>query len=187
MENWVEWIQQRFADKDLFQIIDERATKSNCYDIIVKSAKPDITTRICFSFFNKDDETALYDIQFAGGNIDEKVNTWCSHFTVDPMYEPEVSSDNGKFLHTSLFCDRGFISRLEKEWLVIPLKHGWYEESYFIGKEIIYSRMKINQLNTRSWSLKENYFLETSLKAWLNLIFRFKLKKETHHFKPMVI
>jgi hypothetical protein len=173
-KNWDEWIKRRFSDVNKYLLLENTEE----LEMIVKSIDKSITTEIRFVFMSRDDKEVLYDIQFSGGGEGNQYNVWVSHFTTDPMYQPsdkEQRETNG-FLHTSLFLNSEFINRLEKEWLIIPLKQGWYEETIFLGSKIIFSRMRISNLRNTGWDKVIYNFWQLSI--WhIFILFKLRIKK----------
>lgn len=182
-KNWPEWIYERFGDSNRYVIeIDKDDKRIYTVHSVDKSVK----SEICFLIMDLEDDDILYDIQFSG--IDRlKTKTWCSPFTVDPEYEPN-SSEQAKskgLVLSSLFYTKDFIDRLENEWLYIPLKNGWTEEVYYVGKKIYKSKLRIRKSNNENWDMIEKDSHQLNIIDNLKILFRISLSKEQFQFKPI--
>lgn len=154
--NWKEWIYERFGnnEKYIIEFHKEHAEYS------IRSTNKNIKTRVFFSFMNNEDDEVLYDIQFSRGN-EEKDYRWASTFTAEKEYKASLLEQlkAGTMLQTSLFYNEKFITRLEKEWISIPLKFGWTEELWFVGEKLYKAKLKHNGNFNRNINEKVSYYL----------------------------
>ncbi|WP_339626515.1 hypothetical protein [uncultured Winogradskyella sp.] len=173
--NWREWILERFGNTELFKIeVDKDDIK---YE--VRSANPKNNVKITFHFMRPDDDETLYDIHFGG--IDEtKNNIWLSHFTTDPEFKPK-----SRRMETSLFMTKEFIDRLKNEWLNIPLKMGWTEEIYYVGKKIYRAKLRKGLNKGNEWDKNEKVPFDLKDFDYLKILLRIGTRSEQFTFEPM--
>lgn len=182
-KNWPGWIYERFGDTNRYIIEIDKEDRRIC---TIRSVDKSVKSEICFLIMDIEDDDILYDIQFSG-NEQLLTNTWCSPFTIDSEYETKSKErDNTQgLILTSLFCNKSFIDRLEKEWLYIPLKQGWTEEVYYVGEKIYKAKLWIGVKNNKKWDISENVSNRLNLLDYLKIIFQVDLRKERFIFNAI--
>lgn len=180
--NWQQWIIEKFGNKTKYKITEEE----DGLIYFVRTTKPHVDTNIIFRFMRPDDHEVLYDIYFSG-NDSTQINTWTSPFTMDKDYKPGFFRQLKAFgrLTALLPYSEKLVSKLEKEWLIIPLKYGWTEEVNFVGDKPFNFKLisKMGELNFSK--IKNDEYDELNTKDRLNILFKKKINNKRFEFKAM--